>query len=81
MTNFNGRKGGFYQNKSLDYSVSLSQRSPWIIPNANRKLMENIDVQVAQAFLFSKFPLTLHNDLHELFAIFSMSSNRYNVNK
>ena len=70
VTNFNDRKGGFYLNKTLDYGVFLSQRSPRIVPNANRKFMENIDVQVAQAFLFSKLALTLHNDSHELFAIF-----------
>ena len=62
-TNFNDQKEGFYLNKTIVFGVFLSRRSPWIIPSTKRK-EENIDVQVARAFL-SELLLTLQNDSHE----------------
>ena len=51
VTKFNDRKKGFYLNKIIIFGVLLSQGSPWIMPSTKHKLIENIDVQDARAFL------------------------------
>ena len=43
-------KGGFTLIKELFFGVFLSQRSPLIMPSLKQK-KENIDVQLARAFL------------------------------
>ena len=37
VTEFNGRKRGFYLNKIIVFGVFLSQGLPWIMPSAKRK--------------------------------------------
>ena len=50
VTKFNDRKNVFYLNKIIIFGVFLSQRSPWMMPSTKTQI-ENIDVQVARAFL------------------------------
>ena len=65
----------FYLNNIhvIVFSVFLSQRSSWIMPSKKSQI-EDIDVQVARAFLL-KLTLAWKNRLSES-DIFSMSSNR-----
>ena len=55
LLNSTTKKRGFYLNKTIVFGVFLSQRSPWI--SLRKTQIENIDVQVARAFL-SKLHLT-----------------------
>ena len=50
VTKFNDQKNVFYLNKIIIFGVFLSQRSPWMMPSTKTQI-ENIDVQVARAFL------------------------------